>query len=96
MVLDNADRRLRDKTFGTARIILREEPPAVVVPREAVQTTSDASFVFVRDKNYLQEGSPKVFHVRQVRIGAATLESPMANSSWSYANPCLDRMRTSS
>ncbi len=70
VVLDNDDRRLRDKTFGTARIILREEPHAVVVPREAVQSTSDAHFVFVRDKNYLQEDSPKVFHVRQVRIGA--------------------------
>jgi cobalt-zinc-cadmium efflux system membrane fusion protein len=70
VVLDNEDRRLRDKTFGTARIILRDEPLAVVVPREAVQSTSDASFVFVRDRNYLKVGSPKVFHVRQVRIGA--------------------------
>jgi cobalt-zinc-cadmium efflux system membrane fusion protein len=70
VVLGNEDRRLRDRTFGTARIILREEPNAVVVPREAVQSTSDANFVFVRDKNYLQEDSPKVFHVRQVRIGA--------------------------
>ncbi|MBI3861813.1 MAG: efflux transporter periplasmic adaptor subunit, partial [Planctomycetia bacterium] len=70
VLLDNEDRRLRDKTFGTARILLREEAHAVVVPREAVQSTADAHFVFVRDKNYLQEGSPKVFHVRQVRIGA--------------------------
>jgi cobalt-zinc-cadmium efflux system membrane fusion protein len=70
VVLDNHDRRLRDKTFGTARIILREEQHSIVVPRDAVQSTSDAQFVFVRDKNYLKEDTPKVFHVRQVRIGA--------------------------
>ncbi len=61
---------LRDKTFGTGQIILRSEQNAVVVPREAVQSTNDASFVFVRDRNYLNEGAPKVFHVREVRIGA--------------------------
>ncbi len=67
-----ADQRavLRDKTFGTGQIILRSEQYAVVVPREAVQSTSDANFVFVRDRDYLQDGKPKVFHVRQVRIGA--------------------------
>jgi len=61
---------LRDQSFGTGQIILREEPLAVVVPREAVQSTGDAHFVFVRDKNYFTEGSPKLFHVRQVRLGA--------------------------
>jgi cobalt-zinc-cadmium efflux system membrane fusion protein len=68
--IDNADRRLRDHTFGSGRIVLRAEPKAVVVPREAVQSTSDAHFVFVRDKNFLKEESLKLFHVRQVRIGA--------------------------
>jgi len=68
--LENADGKLRDGTFGTARIVLREEPHAVVVPREAVQSTSDAHFVFVRDRDYLKEDHPQVFHVRQVRIGA--------------------------
>jgi cobalt-zinc-cadmium efflux system membrane fusion protein len=62
--------KLRDKTYGTGRILLREEPNAIVVPREAVQSVSDAHFIFVRDHNYLREASPKVFHVRQVRIGA--------------------------
>jgi RND family efflux transporter MFP subunit len=70
VAIDNADHRLRDKTFGDGRIVLREEPQAVVVPRAAVQSTGDANFVFVRDKNYLDEKSPKVFHVRQVRLGA--------------------------
>jgi multidrug efflux pump subunit AcrA (membrane-fusion protein) len=70
VVLENATGALRDKTFGTGRIVLREEPRAVSVPREAVQATTDATFVFVRDKNYLKPGAPKVFHVRQVRTGA--------------------------
>lgn len=71
----NKDGALRDKTFGTGRIILREEPNAIVVPREAVQSTPDAAFVFVRDKNYFDENSPKFFHVRQVRLGARDGES---------------------
>ncbi|MEZ5943936.1 MAG: efflux RND transporter periplasmic adaptor subunit [Planctomycetaceae bacterium] len=71
ILLDNADGNLRDRTFGTGRIILREEPHAIVVPRTAVQSTQDAKFVFVRDKNYFDESAPKVFYVRQVRLGAS-------------------------
>jgi len=70
VVVSNSDGKLRDKTFGTGQIVLREEPNSIVVPREALQSTSDAHFVFVRDKHYFEEGSPKFFHVRQVRIGA--------------------------
>lgn len=70
VAIANPDGALRDKTFGTGRIILREEPNAIVVPREAVQSTPDAHFVFVRDKNYFDDSAPKLFHVRQVRIGA--------------------------
>lgn len=70
VAIENPDGMLRDKTFGTGRIVLREEPNAIVVPREAVQASSDAHFVFVRDKNYFNKDAPKVFHVRQVRIGA--------------------------
>ena len=70
VTLENSHGRLRDKTFGTGRIVLREEPNAIVVPREAVQSTSDANFVFVRDRDYLKDQAPKAFHVRQVRIGA--------------------------
>ena len=33
--LPNADGRLRANTFGTGRIVLREEPQAIVVPSEA-------------------------------------------------------------
>ena len=69
--LDNAAGRLRANTFGAGRIILREEPKAIVVPSEAVQREgeTDCHIVFVRDKNYFAEGSPKVFHVRTVRVG---------------------------
>lgn len=69
-IIDNSDGALRDKTFGAGRIVLRHEPKAVVVPAGAVQATTDAQFVFVRDKNYLKDSSPKVFHTRQVRVGA--------------------------
>jgi len=69
-VLANTEGALRDKTFGTGRIVLRREPNAAVVPRVAVQSSSDAHFVFVRDKHFFDEDAPKVFHVRQVRLGA--------------------------
>jgi len=71
VVLDNGDERFKDKAYGSGQILLREEPNAVTVPRSAVQAASDATFVFVRDKNFLADKSPKVFHVRQVRTGAA-------------------------
>jgi cobalt-zinc-cadmium efflux system membrane fusion protein len=68
--LPNTDGRLRANTFGTGRIVLREEPKAIVVPTEAVHTDGDCAIVFVRDKNFFQENSPKFFHVREVRLGA--------------------------
>lgn len=71
VVLDNAEEKFKDKAYGSGKILLREEPNAVTVPRSAVQAASDATFVFVRDKNFLADKSPKVFHVRQVRTGAA-------------------------
>jgi cobalt-zinc-cadmium efflux system membrane fusion protein len=69
-VLDNAGGRLRDGAFGPGRVVLRSEPYAVVVPKEAVHWEGDCHVVFVRDKDYLKEGAPKVFHVRKVRPGA--------------------------
>jgi cobalt-zinc-cadmium efflux system membrane fusion protein len=68
--VNNAGSRLRDSTFGRGRVILRHEPEAVVVPSEAVQWEGDCHVVFVRDKDYLKKGSPKVFHTRTVRPGA--------------------------
>lgn len=63
-------RELRAGTFGLGRIILRVEPEAIVVPAGAVQFDGRSHFVFVRDKDYLKAGSPKVFHPRMVRVGA--------------------------
>ena len=68
--LDNADGRLRANTFGSGRVILREEKKAIVVPSEAVQWEGDCHVVFVRDKNFDVKGAPKVFHTRTVRPGA--------------------------
>ena len=56
-------------TFGTARVVLRDEPAAIVIPDEALHWEGCCHVVFVRDKNYFQEGSPKFFHVRSVRPG---------------------------
>jgi cobalt-zinc-cadmium efflux system membrane fusion protein len=69
-LLENAAGRLRANAFGPGRIILREEKNAVVVPGGAVHSDGDCQVVFVRDKNYLTERAPKVFHVRSVRLGA--------------------------
>jgi cobalt-zinc-cadmium efflux system membrane fusion protein len=68
--LPNAAGRLRANTFGTGRIVWREEKYAVAVPSEAVQWDGDCFIIFVRDKHYLQEKAPKVFHVRKIRTGA--------------------------
>jgi len=73
--LPNPSGQLRDETFGTGQIILREEQDAIVVPNEAVNWEGCCHVVFVRDKGYFdREDSPKVFHVRTVRLGAKTDE----------------------
>jgi cobalt-zinc-cadmium efflux system membrane fusion protein len=70
--LDKSAGRLRAETFGTGRLVLREEPEAVLVPSEAVQWDGSCFVVFVRDKSYLDEGAPKLFHTRSVRPGVQT------------------------
>jgi cobalt-zinc-cadmium efflux system membrane fusion protein len=67
--LANEDGKLRANTFGSGKIILRDEPEAIVVPSAAVHWEGDCHVVFVRDKNWLKEGSSKVFHTRVVRLG---------------------------
>ena len=59
--LPNADGRLRANTFGTGRIVLREEPKAIVVPSEAIHWDGTCNVVFVRDKNFLQAGCAEDF-----------------------------------
>jgi cobalt-zinc-cadmium efflux system membrane fusion protein len=67
--LPNPDGKLLANTFGMGRIVLREEKNAIVVPNEALHWEKDCHIVFVRDKNFMSEGAPKVFHVRTVRPG---------------------------
>ncbi len=67
--LPNADGRLKANTFGTGRVVLREEPKAIVVPSEAVHWDGSCFVVFVRDKHYREPTAPKFFHVRSVRPG---------------------------
>ncbi|MEX2315675.1 MAG: efflux RND transporter periplasmic adaptor subunit [Pirellulales bacterium] len=73
--LPNEEGRLRSNTFGTGRIVLRDEPRAIVVPTEAVHWDGCCKIVFVRDKSFLDEGAPKFFHIRQVRLGVADGET---------------------
>lgn len=67
--LANRDGRLAANTFGTGRVILRHEEEAIVVPCDAVHWEGCCHVVFVRDKDFLKEGSLKVFHTRKVQIG---------------------------
>ncbi|MBL9084993.1 MAG: efflux RND transporter periplasmic adaptor subunit [Planctomycetales bacterium] len=67
--LPNAGGALRANTFGTGQIVLREETETVLVPSEAVHWDGFCHVVFVRDRNYFAEGSPKFYHVRPVRLG---------------------------
>lgn len=63
------DGRLRANTFGTGRIVLREEPAAIVVPSDAVHWDGCCHLVFVRDRHYFEPDAPKFYHVRKVRVG---------------------------
>ena len=64
---DNAAGSLRASTLGVGRIVLREEPKALLVPNEAVQSFRGRFVVFVRDPDYLT--GPKAFDVRVVHLG---------------------------
>ncbi|WP_439627669.1 efflux RND transporter periplasmic adaptor subunit [Gemmata sp.] len=68
--LADPDRKLVANTFGSGRVVLREEAEVVSVPNDAVHWEGCCHVVFVRDRDYLKAGSPKVFHVRKVRLGA--------------------------
>lgn len=70
VVLDNQDHGLKANSFGTGWIVLREESKAITVPVDALQSDGDCQIVFVRDKEFLRKDSFKVFHARQVRVGA--------------------------
>lgn len=67
--LPNRDGRLRANTFGAGRIVLREEPQAILVSSESIHWDGCCHVVFVRDKHFFQKDAPKFFHVRKVRVG---------------------------
>ena len=67
--MPNQEGYLLNESFGPAQVILREETDAIVVPKDAVHWEGCCHVVFVRDKDFLSEGSYKVFHTRMVRPG---------------------------
>lgn len=67
--LPNPEGNLRDESFGAGRIVLREETDAIVAPNEALHWEGCCYVAFVRDRNYLEKDSYKVFHTRMVRPG---------------------------
>ncbi len=69
VVLGNSHGLLRANTFGIGRIVLREEPNAVVVPSQAIHWDGDCNVVFVRNKHWFQSETAKFFRVRTVRVG---------------------------
>jgi len=69
VAIANHDGRLRANTFGMGRVVLREEPQAIVIPSQAVHWDGDCTVVFVRDKSWFEPNSHKFFHVRTVRAG---------------------------
>ena len=68
-VLKNPNGKLRANTFGQARIVLRREPHAPMVPNAALQWDGSCHIVFVRDKHFFEEDAPKLFYTRTVRPG---------------------------
>jgi cobalt-zinc-cadmium efflux system membrane fusion protein len=60
--LDNRDGKLLAKSFGTARITLREIPKAVAVPNGAIQHEERGPLVFVRS-------GESSFEIRTIRPG---------------------------
>lgn len=71
VVLGNSQGLLRANTFGIGRIVLREEPSAVVVPSQAIHWDGDCNVVFVRNKHWFQSDTAKFFRVRTVRVGVS-------------------------
>jgi membrane fusion protein, heavy metal efflux system len=65
----DTEQRLVANTFGSGKVVLREEPKTVSVPNDALQWDGCCHLVFVRDKDYLKS-EYKLFHVRKVRVGA--------------------------
>lgn len=70
--LENTNGQLRSNTFGSGQIVLRSSTGAITIPTQAANWEGCCHVVFVRDRHYFDTlESPKVFHVRSVRLGAA-------------------------
>jgi len=67
--LPNTDGHLLNESFGQGEVVLREESDAIVIPNEALQWDGSCHVVFVRDKAWFRQESPKLFHTRSVRPG---------------------------
>ena len=63
------DGHLRNGSYGAGRIVLREETAAILAPKDAIHWEGCCHVAFIRDKDFLKEGSYKVFHTRMVRSG---------------------------
>jgi RND family efflux transporter MFP subunit len=61
----NPQAKLKSGTFATASIVLRRDPNAIVVPKQALVTTEDKPTLFV-------VGADNVAHKQNVTIGAET------------------------
>ena len=68
----NDKQLLTAHSFLTAKIVIREEKNAVVVPSEAIHWEGDCNVVFVFDKFASQPGGLKLYHIRTVRPGVKT------------------------
>ena len=67
--LTNPDGELRNESFGTGEIILRDESDAIAVPKSSVQWDGENTLVFVRDARFFEKDRPKFFVARSVRVG---------------------------
>ncbi len=68
----NDARQVKARSFGAGRIVLREDPQAVVVPNEAVHSEGCCTIVFVRHRDFLKPDSLRLFEIRKVRTGVRT------------------------
>ncbi len=74
-VQNNGSGTLVVHSFGCGRVVLRDEPNAILVPNDAVQSDGTCSVVFVKDRNSQKPMLLQIYHVRQVRLGGRSRNS---------------------
>ena len=70
----NGDGLLRDETFGTGEIMIREEADAIRVLSDAVHWEGCCHVAFVQDARFFSIDAYQVFHARSVRPGVTNGE----------------------